>query len=70
MKTIQDVIDGEWTFVLEHLVLGCVFAKLGDKQNGFTAVKSCDSFADAEAFIIDAANQLAQTRNPSLCESG
>ena len=66
MKTIQDVIDAELTFVLEHLVLCCVTAKLGDIQNGYTDVKVCGSYAEAEAFIIDAANRLVQKRNPTF----
>lgn len=40
MKTLQDVIDAEFTFVLEHFILGFATAKLGDVQNGFTALKA------------------------------
>lgn len=57
MKTLQDVIDAEFTFVLEHFILGFATAKLGDVQNGFTAVKVCGTYAEAEAFIIAAANE-------------
>lgn len=66
MKTIQDVIDAEVTFSIEHLVLGCLFAKLGDRQNGYTASKTCESLEEAERFIVDAANKrVASLRSPN-----
>lgn len=60
MKTLQNLVDGEVTFTIEHYCLGVVTARLGDEMNGFSGCKQFLSVADAVEWLCEESDKKDQ----------